>query len=224
MYKSFPWGGVLISLIWVWSKGNWVWKWLKKKTVKEDMKYCWKTSLGDRLPSNAALQEGGGKSQEGNSSLHVLLANKKEFLGELHLTQVWFCCSFSCQILLESFCLMKDYSPRLIPVLWALKVNRRCHFQSAMAVLGVISWWRAEGLSHGWCRCCDLKEKGALKNETQEREVRGLNGVDSWRDPNGRGFGIHILTWVHRCWRTGVFLGKTSWDGTKMEILARLDI
>lgn len=52
-------------------KRNWVWKWLKKKTVKEDMKYCWKTSLGDRLLPNAALQEGGGKSQEGSSSLHV---------------------------------------------------------------------------------------------------------------------------------------------------------
>lgn len=35
------------------------------------MKYCGKTSLGDRLLSNAALQEGGGKSQEGSSSLRL---------------------------------------------------------------------------------------------------------------------------------------------------------
>lgn len=61
------------------------------------------------------------------------LASEKEFLGELHLTQVRFCCSFFCQILLESFCLMRDYSAGLLPVLLSL-VNSRCHLLSAVAV------------------------------------------------------------------------------------------
>lgn len=61
------------------------------------------------------------------------LEREKEFLGELHLTQVRFYCSVSCQILLESFCLMRDYSAGLLPVLLSL-VNRRCHLLSAVAV------------------------------------------------------------------------------------------
>lgn len=69
--RLFP--EVVFLLVWseYGAKGAEFWKWLKKKTVKEDMKYCWKTSLGDRLLPNAALQEGGGKSQEGSSGLDI---------------------------------------------------------------------------------------------------------------------------------------------------------
>lgn len=160
-----------------------------------------------------------GVSHRKAAPVWTLLTSEKEFLGELHLTQVRFCCPFSCQILLESFCLRRDYSPRLIPVLWA-------------------AWWTGGAISQVPWQCCEKflggeleafhragagaviwKQKGALKNQAQEREMEGLNGTDFWTDPNGRGFRMYILKWMNRCWGTGVFLGKTItiWDGTKMK-------
>lgn len=112
---------------------------------------------------------------------------------------------------------MKDYSPRLIPVLWAAWWTGGATFR--------VPWLCWESFLSGEMKAFHTagadaviwKKKVPLKMRPK-KEVRGLNGADSRRDPNGRGFGIHILTCVHGCWRTGLFLGKTSWDGTKMEI------
>lgn len=161
-----------------------------------------------------------GASHRKAAPVCALLASEKEFLRELHLTQVRFCCSFSCQILLESFCLMRDYSPRLIPVLWAAWWTGGATFQVLWQCHEQFLGGELEGFHRAGAGAVIWKQKGALKNQAQEREVEGPNGVDSWTDPNGRGFGIYVLKWVHRSWRTGVFLGKatTSWDGTKIKI------
>lgn len=103
------------------------------------MKYCRKTSLGDRLLSNAVVL-----SHRKAVPVCTSLASKKGISWRAALTQVRFCCFFSCQILLESFCLMRDYSAELLPVLLS-PVKGTCHILSAVAVTAVVSWSGAGG-------------------------------------------------------------------------------
>lgn len=177
------------------------------------MKYCRETSLGDRLPSNAALQEGAGKSQEGCSSLRVACKWKG----------ISWRAAFDPGLVLLLSPAKSSFSPS---AWWGTTVPGSFQCCSALWTeeqwQRAVFWWRAGGRAfhRAVAGAVIWKQKSALKNQAPEREVKGVDGVQSWTEPSGKGFWIRILKWVCKSWRTGVFPGEstTIWDGTKIEI------